>query len=743
MKPRQFQKSQPGILFAFLLLVLSSAWAQNPVPSISTPLFPESLAPGGPSFVVTVNGSGFVATSLVEWNGAALPTTFVSSGQLKANVPSANIASPGTAWITVSNGGVTSNAGYFEITNATTSVSFNKSLYAVGSGASAIASGDFNGDGRLDLAVVNSTDGTVSILLGNGEGTFQPAVPYSAGNLPTAIAVGDFNGDGKLDLAIMDSLSGGNSTVTILLGNGDGTFMPEAAPPFFTNAILTSIAIGDFDGDGKLDLAVSYTTDPYVSGVGVEAQANVSILPGNGDGTFGTPLSVWSNLGVSSLSMAVGDFNHDGKLDIVTTDSTFEVVVLRGNGDRTFQSPVTSAVSPALSSPNSGIPIVVGDFDGDGNLDVAMPLVDVEEMPNEGSITVMLGKGDGSFYKSTYPFSGQNLAAQGLALADFNGDGYPDLAVTTPSYGTTNVLLGIGDGTFLAPASTSSGFGVVAGDFNGDGRMDLAITQRGEVQILLQPTPAPPPGSSDTTEILSLAAGTGLISTGGESPTLSLNTSFTDGRYLQLTGGTLTGGLFAPSFSGSGANLTNLNPASLLSGTAGINITGNAASATMAAFSENSIALGGIGPGGYAPSSGSSSYIQNNSGSAQTANLNISGNAGIGGNANVTGSLATTGPLTIGGTGTPIKGHMSIQVNPSFPVLKGGTCASANFAFGGAADGDTIALGVPNERMSPNVPVIYTAWVSAANTVTVQACDILGTQKTAGTGSIRVDLWKH
>jgi len=749
MKTRHFSKSQFGILVSsVLLLAAASAWGQNPVPSISTPLFPESLAPGGPSFVLTVDGSGFISTSVVEWNGAALSTTIVSGHQLKAAVPSAYIALPGTAWITVSNGGVTSNVGYFEITNATTSVSFNQSFYATGNGPSAIAAGDFNGDGRLDLAVVNTTDGTVSILLGNGEGTFQPAVPYAAGNMPNAIVVGDFNGDGKLDLAVLDSLSGGDSTVTILMGNGDGTFMAAPTPPFFVGATLTSIAVGDFDGDGKLDLAVAYTTTIDISG-NLEAQANVSVLRGNGDGTFHSPVSVWSSVGVSSAAVAVGDFNNDGKLDLITTDSAPEVVALMGNGDGTFQAPVSSSV------PFIAVSIAVGDFNGDGNSDLAVGYRN--SLGDPVGVAELLGNGKGSF--SDLGYAPQLVVSSAIAVGDFNGDGSLDFAAAG-NFSVVSVSLGKGDGTFFATISpsTAPGSGIVAGDFNGDGRMDLAVANysSNEVSILLQPTPAPPPSSGDITDItagsglsgggtgsdvtlnntglLSLAAGTGLLSSGGQSPTLTLNTSFTDGRYLQLAGGTLSGGLFAPSFSGNGANLTSLNPANLLSGTAAINISGSAA---------NALALGGVGPGGYALSSGSPSYIQNNSGPAQTANLDISGNAGIGGNASVTGNVATTGTLTVGGTGTPIKGHISILVNPNFPALKGGICASANFALGGAADGDTIALGVPYERMPANATTIYNAWVSAANTVTVQACDIMGTQKTAGTGSIRIDLWKH
>lgn len=724
MKTRHFSKSQFGILVSsVLLLAASSALGQNPVPSISAPLFPESLAPGGPSFVLTVDGSGFVSGSVVEWNGAALPTTLVSSGQLKAVVPSADIASPCMAFVTVSSGGVISNAAYFEMTNATASVSFNQSFYAADSPAS-VAVGDFNGDGKLDLAIADDdADSTVSVLVGNGEGTFQPAVAYVVGNHPSAVAVGDFNGDGNLDLAVASSFDG---TVRVLLGDGKGSFTPVLGYPSSVGVLPTYIAVGDFNGDGKLDLAVANHGDN-----------TVSVLLGNGDGTFtaapGSPFTV----GFGPDSVAVGDFNRDGNLDLAVAnnfDST--VSVLLGNGAGSF----TAAPGSPFTVHAGPTSLAAGDFNGDGKLDLAVVY------SGDDVVSVLLGKGDGSLGNAVdYSADSTPTAlAKSLAMAvgDFNGDGTLDLAVANFGDNTVSVLLGKGDGTFLPQAifPTDSGPNSVAiGDFNGDGRMDIAVVNGGsnDVSILLQPTPAPPPSTSSSnisdvtagsglsgggtsgdvtlnnTGILALAAGTGLLSSGGQSPTLTLNTNFTDGRYLLLSGGTLSGGLLAPSFTGNGANLTNLNPASLTAGTAGINITGNAG---------NALALGGVGPGGY---------FQDNSGPAQTANLDISGSAGIG------------GTLTVGGTGTPIKGHISILVNPTFPALKGSTCASANFALGGAADGDTIALGVPYERMPANATTIYNAWVSAANTVTVQACDILGTQKTAGTGSIRIDLWKH
>jgi hypothetical protein len=224
------------------------------------------------------------------------------------------------------------------------------------------------------------------------------------------------------------------------------------------------------------------------------------------------------------------------------------------------------------------------------------------------------------------------------------------------------------------------------------------------------------------TGVLSITAGSGITSTGGQTPSVSLNTAVTDARYLQLTGGTLTGSINAPSFTGNGSTLTSLNPANLSAGTAGINITGNAATATAAAIASNATALGGVMAGNY-------------------ARLDT-GNA-FNGNQSVTGNVAATGSLAIG-SGTAITKHLSILVNPSFGALKAGACMSANFALTGAVDGDTIALGVPNERMMGGGILIFSAWVSAADTVTLQECNVSSMpQKTAGSGAVRIDLWKH
>src|SRR5216684_1815090 len=190
--------------------------------------------------------------------------------------------------------------------------------FAAGTNPQSVAVGDFNGDGKLDLAVANEGSGDVSVLLGNGDGTFQTAVAIATGTNPQSVAVGDFNGDGNLDLAVAnggDFSSGAGSNVTVLLGNGDGTF--QTARAFAVDDIPQSVAVGDFNGDGKLDLAVANLRS-----------GDVSVLLGNGDGTFQGAVN-YAAAGASSI--AVGDFNGDGKLDLAVASGS--VSVLLGNGD--------------------------------------------------------------------------------------------------------------------------------------------------------------------------------------------------------------------------------------------------------------------------------------------------------------------------------------------------------------------------------------------------------------------------
>jgi hypothetical protein len=341
--------------------------------------------------------------------------------------------------------------------------------YPAGSGPSAIAAADVNHDGNLDLIVGNSGDNKVSVLLGNGDGTFQSPKSFAVGNFPASIAVGDFNGDGNPDLAVANA-GGGDPPVpgslSILLGNGDGTFTNGETLLKGSGSGPTSVAVGDFNGDGKLDLAVA--------NIGTSL---VNILLGNGDGTFTSGKNI---SGLTPVFVAVSDINGDGKQDLVVasfTTSINSIAVLLGNGDGTFGSPI---FSPGGVEPSG---LVVGDFNNDNKPDVAVF--------NLGRVNVLLGKGDGTFQ----PKAGYDAASSlfGIAAGDFNNDKKLDLVVANHlNPGFVSLLQGNGDGTFQAARSVSFGtstqpLSAATADFNGDGKADLVFADRvtNDIKVLL------------------------------------------------------------------------------------------------------------------------------------------------------------------------------------------------------------------------------------------------------------------
>jgi serine/threonine protein kinase len=337
--------------------------------------------------------------------------------------------------------------------------------YAVGKMPYALAAGDFDGDGNIDLAVTSIAHNSVSVLRGNGDGTFQKAVPFFTGARPHGIVAGDFNRDGKLDLAVANLEA---HTVSIHLGQGDGTFRRALSVPTPKNPL--GLAVADFNGDGLLDLAVACGGNALV------------VFQGQGDGTFRQVFM--AELQGSPISVAVADLNGDGKPDMVVSGSgNDKLTVYLGNGDGTFQTP---AAYPVGSGP--GV-VVLGDFNGDGKIDAA-----VENFGNS-DVTVLLGAGDGRFLLPAASYA-VGTGPGGLALGDFNGDGRPDLVVANHNSANLSVLAGQGDGTFrladiLAAAHTPAG--IVVADFNGDGKPDIAVVNHysNDVSVFLNKPPAP------------------------------------------------------------------------------------------------------------------------------------------------------------------------------------------------------------------------------------------------------------
>lgn len=319
-----------------------------------------------------------------------------------------------------------------------------------------LVAGDFNGDGKLDLVVMGRT-GTDStyILLGNGDGTFQAPVPI-AGSIYSSVAAGDFNGDGKLDLVLATPNFGTGSTIAILLGNGDGTFQPATTYSVSSGPFL---AVGDFNGDGKPDIATA-------------GGSTISVLINNGNGTFGSPINETITGNIEALAAA--DMNGDGKLDLVVPfgGATGGVAVLPGNGNGTFKSAIVytnNLLSPYGSS------VAVADFNGDGKLDLA--LTNSSSGTNYG-VVMLLGNGDGTFQSSPLLYDG-GLSPSAIVALDVNGDAKPDLVVAG-GYGTGSlkVLLNHGGGTFPATVSYATALNpqaAVVGDFNGDGEADIAV----------------------------------------------------------------------------------------------------------------------------------------------------------------------------------------------------------------------------------------------------------------------------
>ncbi len=456
--------------------IIGSAWMITSGTALGTATIHKTFGPGTYSIQAVFKGTNSYATST-----SAAATVTVSSGPLPTTTTISATGAAGSYSLnaTVWAGGAADPTGSVSFVDATNSNSPLGSallssavptlgfLFAGTSGPAtssannqAIAVGDFNNDGNLDYVVASLNSAIATIMLGSGNGTFTAVTtggaPYSVNPNPEGAVVADFNGDGNLDIAFANSAGNG---VTILLGNGDGTFTPAANPAV---SFAAAITVGDFNGDGIPDLAVSNNGSGYA----------VTILLGNGDGTFnvGANVSVpqWS---LNPQGIVAMDFNGDGKTDLAVTSangnspSNYVVSILLGNGDGTFTQGQTYNTGQGDQS------IAGGDFNGDGIPDLAIANY------YDHTVTILLGNGDGTFTPVPPPLPATGDGPFAIVAGDFNNDGLLDLATANFHDNTVTILLGNGDGTFTGASSalaTGGGpDGLVAGDFNGDGLLDV------------------------------------------------------------------------------------------------------------------------------------------------------------------------------------------------------------------------------------------------------------------------------
>jgi len=327
--------------------------------------------------------------------------------------------------------------------------------FATGTNSFSATLGDVNGDGRLDIIAANYNSDNVSVLLGTGgsaiTATFSPQQTFATGASPRSVAMGDVNKDGKLDLITANYNS---STASVLLGDGSGTFQTKV--DFTTGGYPKFVTLGDVNSDGKLDLITANDYDP-----------TVSVLLGNGNGTFQTKVDFTTASEPESVTL--GDVNGDGILDIISANgSSANVSLLLGNGNGTFRAKTDFATG---SLPRG---VTFSDVNSDGRLDI------ITANRNSNTVSVLLGNGNGTFQtQATYATGSQPSF---VTLGDVNGDGRLDLITANSGTTTASVLLGNGNGTFQTKADFTTGsapYAVALSDMNGDGKLDLIVSNDG------------------------------------------------------------------------------------------------------------------------------------------------------------------------------------------------------------------------------------------------------------------------
>ena len=439
--------------------------------------------------------AGATASSFVVNGGqsgrAFLGGTFGGAGTTTLSTPGRHFwpgdqvevtLTPGLAGTTVGSRACPGFVYRYQVVTATATANYSDTTrFSVGNGPFKVAVGDVDNDGDLDIVTADYQANTATVLLGNGTGGFSAPATISAGigTSPFGVVLADVNADGKLDLLTANV---GSGNLSVLLGDGSGGFAAAPHSPFSVGADSSyELAVGDVNGDGRLDIVSASSSDN-----------SVSVLLGDGTGNFaaaqGSPIA--AAVAHAGFGIALGDVNQDGRLDIIVPNSfSNTVTVLLGNGDGTFAADPSGPFTVG-SAPNS---VVVADFNGDGALDI------VTGNEFSGTVSTLLGNGAGnfsSFVNSTV--GGSNTLY--LAVGDVNGDGNLDIMAPLFFGGSNDqlaVLLGDGSGAFSPVVGGPFTVGtnpssVAVGDFNGDGELDLVTANRngggaGSVMVLLNP----------------------------------------------------------------------------------------------------------------------------------------------------------------------------------------------------------------------------------------------------------------
>jgi hypothetical protein len=363
--------------------------------------------------------------------------------------------------------------------------------------------GDFNGDGKLDLAGIGAQ--SVAVMLGNGNGTFGPRVEYPIASWAQDIAAGDFNSDGKLDLVV--TINDPQIGLALLTGNGDGTFNAPVSFPNTAHFDSPAIVAADFNNDGRLDIVIGHQIACWTAPCAVAR--TISVMLGNGDGTFQPARQI--DIGTETAKIAVGDFNRDGIKDLAIASSRSRVCILLGVGDGTFIQQPTLTLIAENNLGMDATDVDVADFNGDSREDLVVAVA-----LNGSKTAILIGNGDGTFQAPLLITEPNLNIPHQQAVADLNGDGFQDIALSLGhgNSGLMEILKGNGDGTFqppvlyLVPPSNSSisGGAIIAADFNGDGKPDIALGITGAspaLAVLRNSTGVTPPPTPSAPTLVS------------------------------------------------------------------------------------------------------------------------------------------------------------------------------------------------------------------------------------------------